>query len=48
MHELDGHAMPEIAAALGVPLNTAYSRLRLAREQFALVVRRKRLQREAR
>ena len=47
MHELDGHTMPEIAAALGVPLNTAYSRLRLAREQFALVVRRKRLQREA-
>lgn len=46
MHELDGHAMPEIAAALGVPLNTAYSRLRLAREQFTLVVRRRRLQRE--
>jgi RNA polymerase sigma-70 factor (ECF subfamily) len=48
MHDLDGHAMPEIAAALGVPLNTAYSRLRLAREQFALVIRRKKLQREAR
>jgi RNA polymerase sigma-70 factor (ECF subfamily) len=43
MHDIDGHAMPEIAAALGVPLNTAYSRLRLAREQFAQVVRRRRL-----
>ena len=40
MHELDGHAMPEIAAALSVPLNTAYSRLRLAREQFAGAVKR--------
>lgn len=40
MHEIDGHAMPEIAEALKVPLNTAYSRLRLAREQFAVVVRR--------
>ena len=40
MHELDGHAMPEIAAALSIPLNTAYSRLRLAREQFTVVVRR--------
>jgi RNA polymerase sigma-70 factor (ECF subfamily) len=40
MHDLDGHAMPEIAAALGVPLNTAYSRLRLAREQFTAAVHR--------
>jgi RNA polymerase sigma-70 factor (ECF subfamily) len=40
MHEIDGHAMPEIAEALKIPLNTAYSRLRLAREQFAVVVRR--------
>ena len=40
MHELDGHAMPEIARVLSIPLNTAYSRLRLAREQFAVVVRR--------
>ena len=41
MHDLDGHAMPEIAAALSVPLNTCYSRLRLAREQFATAVRRR-------
>ena len=40
MHDIDGHVMPEIAAALGVPLNTAYSRLRLARADFAVAVRR--------
>lgn len=40
MHDIDGHAMPEIAAALGIPLNTAYSRLRLARADFAVAVRR--------
>lgn len=34
MHDIDGHAMPDIAHALGVPLNTAYSRLRLARENL--------------
>ncbi len=43
MHELDGHAMPAIAAALGIPVNTAYSRLRLAREAFAVAVKRIRL-----
>lgn len=42
MHELDGHAMPEIALALAVPLNTCYSRLRLARQQFAAAIRRRR------
>jgi RNA polymerase sigma-70 factor (ECF subfamily) len=40
MHDIDGHVMPDIAAALGVPLNTAYSRLRLARVDFAAAVRR--------
>jgi RNA polymerase sigma-70 factor, ECF subfamily len=40
MAEIDGHAMPEIAEALGLPLNTAYSRLRLAREEFGAAVRR--------
>lgn len=40
MHELDGFSMPEIAAALSAPLNTCYSRLRLAREDFASAVRR--------
>jgi RNA polymerase sigma-70 factor (ECF subfamily) len=34
MHELEGIAVPEIAALLAVPLNTAYSRLRLARVEL--------------
>jgi RNA polymerase sigma-70 factor, ECF subfamily len=34
MHELDGMAMPEIAHALGIPLDTGYSRLRLARDEL--------------
>ena len=32
LHDLDGVAIPEVAEALEIPLNTAYSRLRLARE----------------
>jgi len=40
MHEYEGYAVPQIAETLGVPLNTAYSRLRLAREQFVAAVRR--------
>jgi RNA polymerase sigma-70 factor (ECF subfamily) len=38
--ELDGHTVREVAEALGIPLNTAYSRLRLAREDFMAAVRR--------
>ena len=34
MNLLDEQPMPEVAEALGIPLNTAYSRLRLAREDF--------------
>lgn len=34
LHELDEESAPEIAHALGIPLNTVYSRLRLARERF--------------
>ncbi len=45
MHDLDGHSMPEIAAVLAVPLNTLYSRLRLARSEFAAAVKRDRRQR---
>jgi RNA polymerase sigma-70 factor (ECF subfamily) len=37
MHELFGHTVPEISEALGVPLNTVYSRLRLARADLAAV-----------
>jgi RNA polymerase sigma-70 factor (ECF subfamily) len=40
LHDLDGTAMPEIAIALGIPVNTAYSRLRLAREGFRTAVNR--------
>jgi RNA polymerase sigma-70 factor (ECF subfamily) len=40
MHEIDGVKIPEVADALGIPLNTAYSRLRLAREEFADAVKR--------
>ncbi len=40
LHEIDEVAISEIAEALGIPLNTAYSRLRLARADFrAAVVR---------
>lgn len=38
LKELDGFSMPEIAELLDAPLNTLYSRLRLARERFAAVV----------
>jgi RNA polymerase sigma-70 factor, ECF subfamily len=40
MHDMDEIPMKEIAEALDVPVNTAYSRLRLARAEFkAAVVR---------
>ncbi|WP_218920141.1 RNA polymerase sigma factor [Chondromyces crocatus] len=40
MHDVDGVAMPEIVATLGIPLNTGYSRLRLARQDFSAAVKR--------
>ncbi len=40
MHDLDGFTVPEIAEALGEPVNTLYSRLRVARAQFTAAVRR--------
>jgi RNA polymerase sigma-70 factor (ECF subfamily) len=45
LYELDGCSMQEIAVALGIPVNTAYSRLRLAREQFQASLARMRLAR---
>ena len=39
MHDLDEVPMPEIAHALEIPLNTGYSRLRLARRDLAEAVR---------
>lgn len=46
MHDIDGYAIPKVAQALSIPLNTAYSRLRLAREQFKAAVQRIQLRRE--
>jgi RNA polymerase sigma-70 factor (ECF subfamily) len=40
LHEWDGNAIPEVARALGIPLNTAYTRLRLAREDLSAAVKR--------
>jgi RNA polymerase sigma-70 factor, ECF subfamily len=40
MTEIDGFTAPEIAEALGIPLNTVYSRLRLARAEFERGARR--------
>jgi RNA polymerase sigma-70 factor (ECF subfamily) len=40
LHELDGASVPEIARAIGIPQNTAYSRLRIARQEFAETARR--------
>ena len=41
LHELDGCSIPEVAAALAIPVATAYSRLRLAREDFAASIKRR-------
>jgi RNA polymerase sigma-70 factor, ECF subfamily len=40
LHELDECTIPEVARALGIPIPTAYSRLRLARKQFSLALER--------
>lgn len=45
LHELDELPMPEIAAMLAIPLNTAYSRLRLARADLAAFIQRARAER---
>lgn len=45
MADIDGVAVPEIARALGLGLNTTYSRLRLAREDFRAAAQRLLLQR---
>jgi RNA polymerase sigma-70 factor (ECF subfamily) len=38
LHDIDGASAPEIARALELPLNTVYSRLRLARVKFLAAV----------
>jgi RNA polymerase sigma-70 factor, ECF subfamily len=40
LHELDGVTLAEIAEVLGIPLGTAASRLRLARQDFVANVKR--------
>ena len=45
LHELDEVPIPQVASALGIPTATAYSRLRLAREEFQRAVHRLRLAR---
>ncbi len=40
LHDIEEETMPVIAEALAIPLNTAYSRLRLARRDFADAVTR--------
>ena len=40
LHEIDGVPIPQVAAALEIVPNTAYSRLRVAREEFTAAVRR--------
>jgi RNA polymerase sigma-70 factor (ECF subfamily) len=39
MHEIDGVPVKEVAATLGIPLFTVYSRLRKARRELAAAVR---------
>jgi RNA polymerase sigma-70 factor (ECF subfamily) len=47
MHDVDDVPIPAVAAALEIPLNTAYSRLRLARRDLAGAVTRLRASRAA-
>jgi RNA polymerase sigma-70 factor, ECF subfamily len=41
MHDLDGHNAPTIAAALELPLNTVYTRIREGRKDLLAAVRRR-------
>jgi len=45
LHEIDEVPVPAIAQALGIPVGTAYSRLRLGREDLAAALKRLRKQR---
>jgi RNA polymerase sigma-70 factor (ECF subfamily) len=40
LHDLDEQPMPAVVESLGIPLNTGYSRLRVAREELATALRR--------
>jgi RNA polymerase sigma-70 factor (ECF subfamily) len=43
MHDIDGISAPDISVALSIPLNTVYSRVRVAREEFRGALRREQL-----
>jgi RNA polymerase sigma-70 factor (ECF subfamily) len=45
LHDLEECPMPEVAQILGIPLNTAYSRLRVGREELVKAARRLRRER---
>ena len=40
MHDIEGHSMEEIGSTLGLAVGTGYTRLRIARRDFSLAVRR--------
>ena len=42
LHEIEEMTAPEIAESLSLPINTVYSRLRLARQEFAAAAARHR------
>ncbi len=48
LYELEERPMPEVAQIMGCPVQTAYTRLRTAREEVAEAVRRYRARREFR
>jgi RNA polymerase sigma-70 factor (ECF subfamily) len=39
LHDIEGHAMPDVAFALDTNINTLYARLRTARQELAAAVR---------
>ncbi|HXX68834.1 MAG TPA: sigma-70 family RNA polymerase sigma factor [Polyangiaceae bacterium] len=47
LHDGEDIPVPAIAAELGIPVNTAYSRLRVAREEFGAAIRALRSRRRA-
>lgn len=40
MHDIDGFSAPEISKALEIPVNTVYSRVRVARDEFRAALKR--------
>jgi RNA polymerase sigma-70 factor, ECF subfamily len=48
LSEIEQLSAPEISAITGVPLNTVYSRLRVAKQTFAAALHRVQLRRRAR